>query len=356
MDKLKINSIRFDKGIVLIVFFWSLLILLIPQFLICWWGSISCFNLSTLSNWDGQHFLLIAEKGYLYPYQLAFFPLYPLFVRSFSLNLLLPPLYAGLVVNWFLTILGFHYLAKIIKQEFKKINTLGLLVVILCFPLSFFYLAFYSEALFFCLSVLTIYYYRRRNFFWCLVFLTLLTLTRMAGLALVGAILLDLYYNKEFKLKFLIPWLGIGGFALFGYLKTGVPLSIVYAETNWERIVTVPGFAIFNSLTIILREGISYKNYALVLDLLLVLVVLAVLFRSYKYLPRLYWYYALFSLLIPLSTSTFLSLPRFILVVFPLFIAFYLGSNTIVKVIYCISGFILLNIFFMLFLNGGWVS
>ncbi|KFP10810.1 GPI mannosyltransferase 2, partial [Egretta garzetta] len=38
--------------------------------------------LGGLSHWDAEHFLFIAERGYLYEHNCAFFPLYPLSVRA----------------------------------------------------------------------------------------------------------------------------------------------------------------------------------------------------------------------------------------------------------------------------------
>src|SRR3990167_11451176 len=39
--------------------------------------------LSSLANFDGVHYLLIARQGYV-QYEQAFFPLYPLFIRFLS--------------------------------------------------------------------------------------------------------------------------------------------------------------------------------------------------------------------------------------------------------------------------------
>ena len=80
------------------------------------------------------------------------------------------------------------------------------------------------------------------------------------------------------------------------------------AEENWQRLVMYPGFSILNSLHVLLTQGISFGNFGVVFDLLLVLGVIILLVRSYSFLPKIYWYYALFSVLIPLSTSTFLKI------------------------------------------------
>ncbi|KAM6399483.1 GPI mannosyltransferase 2 [Rhynochetos jubatus] len=46
--------------------------------------------LGGLSRWDAEHFLFIAERGYLYEHNCAFFPLYPLSVRALAEGALWP--------------------------------------------------------------------------------------------------------------------------------------------------------------------------------------------------------------------------------------------------------------------------
>lgn len=348
------NRLNTEYFIALLVASWFLVLYLVSQIYICSQGFDGCFNLYLLSNWDGQHFLLIAEKGYQQPHQFAFFPLYPFLIKSIHEILPLPLWAIGILVNLIFTIGGFIFLNKILQQ--REINFWWLLLLVLGFPMSFFFLTVYSEALFFFLSVSAIYFYQKNKLWMTIIFLTLLTLTRMAGLALVFAIIVDLFIKKKFNFRFLIPFSGVGAFAFYGYLKTGIILSLVLAETHWERMVTFPGFALYNSISVLIREGISYRGYSLVADLLLVVGVLILLFKSYRLLPRLYFYYALFSLLIPLSTSTFLSLPRFLLVIFPLFLGFYLWTNNSFRFIYCIVGVMLSVYLFTIFLQGGWVS
>lgn len=46
--------------------------------------------LGGLSRWDAEHFLFIAERGYLYEHNCAFFPLYPLALRALAEGALWP--------------------------------------------------------------------------------------------------------------------------------------------------------------------------------------------------------------------------------------------------------------------------
>ncbi len=43
-----------------------------------------------LSHWDAEHFLFIAERGYLYEHNFAFFPLFPLILRLMAATVLWP--------------------------------------------------------------------------------------------------------------------------------------------------------------------------------------------------------------------------------------------------------------------------
>jgi hypothetical protein len=83
MLKLKKSSSTIQI-IIFLIFGWCLSVYLLSQWFICQTGASSCFKISSLANWDGQHFLQIAEKGYLLPYQLAFFPLYPILIKICS--------------------------------------------------------------------------------------------------------------------------------------------------------------------------------------------------------------------------------------------------------------------------------
>lgn len=328
---------------------------ILSQIGVCIEGGVECLNIASFGNWDGQHFLNIAQKGYINSYELAFFPLYPVLIKILDTFLPASALIVGIGLNWVLTVTGFLYLYKLLQLDFKRPAVWWILGLIISFPLSFFFLVLYSESLFFCLSVAALYYFRQQKKWTVILLLTLLTLTRMAGIALVLAILIDVYKKKSWW-HFLFPLFGIGSFVIFGFFNTGNLLAIVQAETNWERLVTVPGFVLFNSIFVLVREGVSYRNYSVAIDLVLVGIVLAILLRSYRLLSRLYWNYALFSILIPLSTSTFLSFPRFLIVIFPLFIAIYLLSNTIVRLGYVIVGILLLVFFFINFLKGIWVA
>ncbi|NXN37896.1 PIGV mannosyltransferase, partial [Rhinoptilus africanus] len=54
------------------------------------WDLLVEWLLGGLSRWDAEHFLFIAERGYLYEHNCAFFPLYPLALRVLAEGALWP--------------------------------------------------------------------------------------------------------------------------------------------------------------------------------------------------------------------------------------------------------------------------
>src|SRR3989344_7258146 len=63
----------------------------------------------SLKNWDGGHYVGIAEIGYSEKFQYAFFPLYPLTIKA--LNLVTDNyLVAAILISVATTFLGLHFL------------------------------------------------------------------------------------------------------------------------------------------------------------------------------------------------------------------------------------------------------
>ena len=113
-----------------------------------------------LSSWDGEHYLLIAEEGYKYEANLAFFPLYPLLIRALS-TILSPleyiglemhsiTLLAGVTVNTVAFPIASYHLYKLTALHYPRDPMLPHLAVILFTinPANIFMSAVYTECLF----------------------------------------------------------------------------------------------------------------------------------------------------------------------------------------------------------------
>ena len=75
--------------------------------------------MKNFANWDGGHFLSIAQNGYRQKFQYAFFPLYPLLINILG-NWLQNYLMAALLINFLAAFLAVQLLYQLIRLEFDK--------------------------------------------------------------------------------------------------------------------------------------------------------------------------------------------------------------------------------------------
>ncbi|XP_068616590.1 palmitoyltransferase ZDHHC18-A [Brachionichthys hirsutus] len=112
-----------------------------------------------LSHWDAEHFLFVAEGGYLYEHNFAFFPLFPVIVRGLA-ETLLRPLSGWLSVRgrlllavalgnsalFLLSAVALYALSRAVLQD-RRLALLSSLLYCVT-PANVFMTAGYSESLF----------------------------------------------------------------------------------------------------------------------------------------------------------------------------------------------------------------
>ncbi len=177
------------------------------------------------SHWDGEHYAALAAGGYLQPPENvspAFFPLYPLLVRSFA-ELFGGPstkvalsLWGTLISLAFLP-LALYFVYRIAEdgwgQQVARTTTLALAF----FPTAFFLNSAYTESLFLALSAGSVWALRvRRDLFLACVLAALAGATRNVGVFLVVPLIYEwLKGARE------------GGWASRGWLAQGASLMVV---------------------------------------------------------------------------------------------------------------------------------
>ncbi|XP_021140815.2 GPI mannosyltransferase 2 isoform X4 [Columba livia] len=119
--------------------------------------------LGGLSRWDAEHFLFIAERGYLYEHNCAFFPLYPLSLRAGAEAALWPLrrllrlrsrlLLSAALLNSLFAILAAAALYKLGCAVLRCRRAAFLATALFCVsPANVFLAAAYSESMFCCLA------------------------------------------------------------------------------------------------------------------------------------------------------------------------------------------------------------
>jgi len=312
----------------------------------------------SLSNWDGGHYLGIAQFGYSEKFQYAFFPLYPILIKyltEMTQNYFL----SGILISVICSFFGLQILYKLISADFDKKLAEKAITFLLFFPTSFYFLTVYSEGLFFYLVVSTFYFLRQQKLFWAVAFASLASATRLAGLAVVIALLVDIHLRGGINRKnwsVLFAPLGFILYCLFLYNQTGDPFYFITAENHWLRSLSLPVVPFWETIRNLSTPGFINTNFMAFLDLLFAILGVGLAIRAWRFLTPVYSIYSLLAVGIPLFSPSLSSMPRFLLVVFPIFLLLALIKNKNLVLIYQLISVMLLSLFIALFINGYWVS
>lgn len=312
----------------------------------------------SLANWDGTHFIKIAEQGYSGLQEYAFFPLYPLLIKIFAF-IFRNYLFSAILINIVSVFFSIKFLYKLVSLEFSKKIAKRTCFYFLIFPSSFYLVMTYSESLFLLFAVLTFYFLKKEKFYLSLLFVGLASLTRFVGIALAFVFIykiIERYGNNKKSLIILFSFWGTGLYCLYLFLQTGNPFAFVVAESTWFRQLTAPWISVWYSIFYLAIPFFeTYKIYVFI-ELIFTILGLGLVIKSFRSLPKHYFIYGAVSILIPLLTGTLMSMPRFLILVFPIFIVLALVKNKLIINIYAVTSLVLLIIFSVLFINGFWIS
>jgi Gpi18-like mannosyltransferase len=292
------------------------------------------FPVDIFARWDSAAYFSIIKNGYqpssditsVYS-NIPFFPLYPYLVKGIGwLGVPLPDgvyvlsgvllsnlLFLGAIIVLYRLILEWGYPNKTAER------TIGLIYV---FPTSFFYASFYTESLFFFLSVLGFLCILKEKWGVAAIISALALLTRTQGVilwfVLFGAFT---FSNRSTLLSkprqlfyFLIAPLGL--ILHFGYLYnlTGYPFAPFAAMTAWGRNDSNFFTNIQDNLN---GPGLDVFKIDLILTLVFIVCSVIVLVKWQNKSPG---FYALTLSSMPIASGLLVSVSRYLLPVFPVFI------------------------------------
>jgi Gpi18-like mannosyltransferase len=332
-------------------------------------GEIKLLNyqsvLDLFFRWDSYWYIEIVEYGYSYfPGELssvAFFPLYPLFVKIFSFLFGNPKL-VGFIISNAALFLACFYLYKLTNLEFRnKSIAMKAVFFMLIAPVSFFFSIIYTEGLFLFLAISCFYYMRKKQWLTASILGFFLSLTRSVGFIIFFPMLmeyLDLdFYNfkirkekikKDILYLLLVP-AGLLSYMAYLYVKFGNPFVFytVQATGSWLRKFTSVFFTLHTIIYCPFLYAMIFAGS----------IVLAILLITYLYFSEARLSYTIYSLLLLgayLSTGNLASIQRFIGVIFPLYISLALiaNKNKYLRNLLEIFFIILLIFFIFLFVNN----
>jgi mannosyltransferase PIG-V len=306
--------------------------------------------LAPLARWDSVWYLRIADSGYgdSAP-RAAFFPLYPLLVRAIatpfgaSEGALLVAAYA-ISLSAFLAALLLLY--RLVELELGRRLARPTLLLLAVFPAAVYFGAPYSESLFLLLAVGAFYAARSGHWAWAGACAALASATRSAGLLLLIPLAMLWWGSRPRRARegawLLLAPLGIAAYAAWLGLVEGDALRFLDVQEAWSRELKVPLAGAWDGLVAAVdgvrqlasgsrtpvyfdvAAGDPFRIAAINVMLFATLVfAVAACIGVWRRLPRAYGAWVAVSLLLPLTfpvtPQPLMSLPRFVAVLFPLF-------------------------------------
>jgi mannosyltransferase PIG-V len=284
-------------------------------------------------RFDGLWFLRIATGGYVNGDGSAvFFPLYPLLIRALSPVLGGHPLAAAFLISHLAAFGSMVVLYFLTAGEFDEPVARRAVLYLAVFPTSFFLLAPYSESLFLFLVLAAMWAARRER--WAIAGLTGAgaSATRNLGILLVLPLAIEAVQRARERrsgrvLATGLAWSAVAAAGTVAYLAfwqglAGDALAPLHQQANWQRAASFPLSTLVRGTTEAFRFIGVYPGGYHLLDWLIVVPALAAAVWVAVRARPLYGVYTWVSLAAPLSyvflPRPFMSLPRFLVVVFPI--------------------------------------
>lgn len=351
------------------------------------------------ANFDGVHYLTIIRDGYGEAMFIeAFFPVYPYLVKFFTI-FGIKPVIAGIYISalclWAFLLLSGELLAK----EKKAVRFLFVAMMV-TFPTAFFFQSFYTES-FFMMCLFGAFVAAQKKLWWLAALAAAVASgSRIIGVFIAPALVVEFLIQKQVfpeylsglskywskKQQFGLIWLekvvrtvlknwwqvlvlclGATGFALYSFYlwkSTGDPLYFFHVQSEFgsgrqESLILFPQ-VVWRYIKILKTFHGSWQSlFTICLELFSALFGFVLLvYASFK-VRASYVVFGWAAFLIPTFTGTFSSMPRYVLVVFPIWmvLARLLASSPwYVKAFWFLLSTGTLIYTTMLFVQGYWVA
>ena len=327
-------------------------------------------------NFDGVHYLRIAQDGYLAQYSQAFFPLFPILIRIFAFvfpkvpsldtNIFTDPafFYSGIILSNLFFLGALYVFYKVIEIDFKKDVAFLTVILLLVLPTSFFFGSIYTESLFILLAISAIYLIRKGNFFWAAIFISLSCATRITGVLLIPLYLIEVFRIKKWVNYVWTLITPLGLFAYMYYLKLtfGNPFYFLTSQPAFgagrtgSSIVLLPQVLYRYAKIFLTTDVLTLPFFNAFLEFASTLIPLVFLIVFVKKMRLSYWTFAITTLLLGTLTGTFSSMPRYSLIPVALLLPYLISRfRKYIKPFMLVSG-ALGVILIMLFIRGYWVA
>ena len=287
-------------------------------------------------RWDALWFLRIAEVGYSNSdLSAAFFPFYPMLIRTLSPAVGGSPLASALIISNAAYLGALFVMYELTREEFNEHYARRTVLYAAIFPTAFFFLAPYTESVFLLLVLTSLLAAKRKQ--WALAGAAgaIAAGTRSIGIVLVLPLALEAWnqarHSTEGRMRTLartLPWavgpaLGLFSYLFYWYRSNGDWFTPVRNQSGWHREFSFVWDSLLDGTKAAFQTIGEFPRGNHMLDWIIVVIALAALVWVVRRARAPYIAYAVMSLLVPLSfinaERPFTSVPRFIIVIFPLY-------------------------------------
>jgi hypothetical protein len=151
--------------------------------------------------------------------------------------------------------------------------------------------------------------------------------------------------------------LGLALYMAYLWVLRADPLYFSHVQIHWNRHFAPPWISVINAFEKIAHATQPQTIANQSLELVFTALMIAVLLGGWRQLRPSYIAYMALSILIPMSTSSLMSMPRFALVLFPMFaILARWGERPAVNNLIVALSLPLLGLFTVLYADWYWVA
>lgn len=300
-----------------------------PMFAEPWWHRL----VTAWERFDALWFLRIADSGYrLDDGSAAFPPGFPSVVRVVSFMLGDRPLGAGLLVANLAFLAALVAMYRLTREVRGESDARVAVATLAWFPTAYFTMMPYSESLFLLLVLGSFLSVQRGDWVRAGVLGALAATTRVVGIVMAPALAVEAWRAVRERgaraaagpiLAACIASLGTLGWLGWWWVTEGDPTIPLDAQASWQRTFMPPWVSVVDGIGKAI-EALTFPSGGWwMIDALMVIIAIAGIAWITPKLRGSHAVYAWASLLLPLSapflSRPLLSLPRFVLVIFPMY-------------------------------------
>jgi hypothetical protein len=284
------------------------------------------------SRWDAPHYLRVAEAGYsrvgedaLY---IVFLPIFPLAVKAAAF-VVRDLVAAGLVVSLAAQVGSGWFLYRLACLDTDAEEARRAVLTLFCFPTAYYLAAPYTESLFLFGTLAAMYAARTQRWARSALAGALATGTRLAGVALLPALAVEAWRGAATtRLRWArLTCVGLAGsglaiYLLINLLVFGDPLHFLGSQRqNWFQRAVPPWMPLVEAVLRLVRGGLSGDFVIIYTGRISAFVLAVVLLTAGARRLRLAdQVYGWAGLVVVMSASWLISLPRYLLGMYPLFL------------------------------------